>query len=74
MDNGRAAERGGSSGEEKATGRVEAFSDGIFAFAITLLALDLRDPTIPAGSTLVEGLVGEWPTFFAFVTSFVTVL
>jgi len=60
--------------EEKATGRVEAFSDGIFAFAITLLALDLHDPAIPPGATLLEGLEGEWPIFFAFATSFVTVL
>ena len=57
--------------EEKETARMEAFSDGVFAFAITLLALNLRDP---AGGSLSQGLIDEWPAFFAFVTSFVSVL
>jgi uncharacterized membrane protein len=60
----------------KETGRIEAFSDGVFAFAITLLVLYLKDPD-PAGSgggSLLQGLVGQWPTFFAFVTSFMTIL
>src|SRR2546422_579091 len=59
--------------EEKETVRMEAFSDGVFAFAITLLALNLRDPS-GTGVSLSEGLIKEWPAFFAFVTSFVTVL
>src|SRR2546428_9159919 len=59
--------------DEKETVRMEAFSDGVFAFAITLLALNLRDPAGAAGS-LSQGLIDEWPTFFAFVTSFVSVL
>ncbi len=60
--------------EAKATARTEAFSDGVFAFAITLLALDLKDPALASGSNLVAGLIGEWPAFFAFATSFATVL
>src|SRR2546430_6221960 len=52
---------------------MEAFSDGVFAFAITLLALNLRDPS-GSGVSLSQGLVDEWPAFFAFVTSFVSVL
>src|SRR5256885_3130090 len=59
--------------EEKETVRMEAFSDGVFAFAITLLALNLRDPS-GSGVSLSEGLIKEWPAFFAFVTSFVSVL
>jgi len=59
--------------EEKETVRMEAFSDGVFAFAITLLALNLRDPAT-SGVSLSQGLIDEWPAFFAFVTSFVTVL
>jgi uncharacterized membrane protein len=59
--------------EERETSRMEAFSDGVFAFAITLLVLNLRDPA-GAGVSLIQGLRDEWPSFFALVTSFVTVL
>src|SRR5207245_2858503 len=59
--------------EEKETVRMEAFSDGVFAFAITLLALNLRDPS-GSGVSLSQGLIDEWPAFFAFVSSFVSVL
>ncbi len=53
---------------------MEAFSDAVFAFAITILVLDLRDPTMDGNVSLFRGLLGEWPTFFAYVTSFTTVL
>lgn len=59
--------------EAKETARLEAFSDGVFAFAMTLLVLGLKDPTI-AGGTLLQGLLTQWPIFFAFVTSFATIL
>src|SRR5213594_1309819 len=52
---------------------MEAFSDGVFAFAITLLVLNLRDPATSSLS-LFNGLKQAWPSFFALVTSFVTVL
>ena len=55
------------------TSRTEAFSDGVFAFAITLLVLNLRDPTT-SGFSLSEGLIKEAPSFFALVTSFITIL
>ncbi len=59
------------------TDRTEAFSDGIFAFAITLLILNLRDPvldrTVQPGS-LFTGLEGQWPSLFALCTSFATIL
>jgi uncharacterized membrane protein len=57
----------------KETGRIEAFSDGIFAFAITLLVLYLKAPD-PSEGNLLLGLAAQWPTFFAFVTSFMTIL
>jgi len=67
-------EEGSRKFEEKETGRLEAFSDGIFAFAITLLVLGLKDPVQSSGSNLAAGLVTEWPSFFAFLTSFMTIL
>ena len=57
----------------KETGRIEAFSDGIFAFAITLLVLYLKAPD-PSEGDLLLALVAQWPAFFAFVTSFMTIL
>lgn len=60
-------------GEGKETARLEAFSDAIFAIVITLLAVDLKLPA--AGNTiLIRELVNHWPSFFAFVTSFLTIL
>lgn len=54
------------------TGRVEAFSDGVFAIAITLLGLELKVPLRTAPS-LAAALVGAWPSYVAFFTSFVTI-
>jgi Endosomal/lysosomal potassium channel TMEM175 len=51
------------------TARVEAFSDGVFAIIITLLVLDVRTPKVEPGH-LLYGLLQQWPTYFAFVTSF----
>jgi uncharacterized membrane protein len=56
------------------TGRIEAFSDGVFAIAITLLVLDIKVPhDAPDGSRLMHALLIQWPTYLAFVTSFATV-
>ena len=52
--------------------RVEMFSDGVFAIAVTLLSLGLKVPQVP-GARLGEALRQEWPGFLAFVTSFMTV-
>jgi len=49
--------------------RLEAFSDGVFAVAITLLALDLTVPGNGHGS-LVEQLNEKWPAFLAYLISF----
>lgn len=61
---------------EKETGRIEAFSDGVFAIAITLLVLDLKVPRLneQTQGTLLRALAKEWPTYLAFVTSFLTIL
>ncbi len=53
------------------TSRVEAFSDGVFAVAITLLVLDLATP-MTSGS-LIGALADKWPQFAAFAISFVVI-
>jgi uncharacterized membrane protein len=53
-------------------GRIEAFSDGVFAIAITLLVLEISvDPD--QFDDLRGALLGEWPAYLAYVTSFLTV-
>jgi uncharacterized membrane protein len=66
--------------EEKETGRLEAFSDGVFAVAITLLVLTIKIPGIdvPAGhlpndAQLWPMLLNEWPMLVAYTTSFATI-
>ena len=51
------------------TARVEAFSDGVYAIAITLLILDLKVPTAHDGH-LGVALLRQWPTYFAYLVSF----
>jgi len=65
--------------QEKETARVEAFSDGVFAIAMTLLILEIKVPHPPpdgqAGKWwLLGSLAHLWPSFVAFVLSFGTVL
>ncbi len=56
------------------TARIEAFSDGVFAVAITLLVLDLRVPhDIAGGRDLLAALLRQWPAYAGFVTSFATI-
>jgi TMEM175 potassium channel family protein len=63
--------------DERETGRVEAFSDGVFAIAITLLVLDLKIPEITSGDTPLDDLgpflLKNWPYYLAFLTSFATI-
>jgi len=50
--------------------RLEAFSDGVFAVAITLLALDLTVAGPTGDVPLIDQLHGKWPAFLAFLISF----
>ena len=51
-------------------GRMEAFSDGVFAIAITLLVLDFA--IHPPGSALHQ-VLHIWPAFVAYLVSFLTI-
>ena len=52
-------------------GRVEAFSDGVLAVAITLLVLDLH---VQRGhGTLAHQLRETWPSYAAYVVSFLVI-
>jgi uncharacterized membrane protein len=63
---------------EKATGRLEAFSDGVFAIAITLLILDVHVPRHPADPAtappLLDELLDLWPSLLAYFMSFAIIL
>src|SRR5436309_128430 len=53
------------------TARLEAFSDGVLAIAITLLVLDIP---VPSGhGDLGAELRAGWPHYLAFVTAFLTI-
>ena len=53
------------------TGRLETFSDGVFAIAITLLILDVR---LPSGhASLTHRLGGAWPGYIGYVISFLVI-
>jgi uncharacterized membrane protein len=51
------------------TSRTEAFSDGVFAIAITLLIIEVRVPGSRAGH-LAGDLANQWPSYAAYVVSF----
>ncbi|MEZ0332514.1 MAG: TMEM175 family protein [Gemmatimonadales bacterium] len=56
------------------TGRIEAFSDGVFAIAITLLVLEIRLQHVGVEGSLWTGLVALWPYYLAFALSFFVIL
>jgi uncharacterized membrane protein len=56
------------------TGRMEAFSDGVFAIAVTLLVLDLAIANNTGSQhDLLGALGGKWPFYLAYVVSFATI-
>jgi uncharacterized membrane protein len=52
--------------------RTEAFSDGVFAVAATLLVFSLVDPKVKSG--LSGALLAEWPSYAAYAISFSTIV
>src|ERR1700739_1310047 len=62
--------------DDPSVARIGAFSDGVFAFAITLLVLSIRIPQptdADAGHGLVALLIQQWRSYLAFVLSFMFV-
>ena len=55
------------------TARIEAFSDGVFAVAITLLIFQIRVPAHEPPGGLRAALVDLWPSYLAFLASFMTI-
>ncbi|MFF2554586.1 TMEM175 family protein [Nocardia sp. NPDC058058] len=51
--------------------RVEAFSDGVMAIAITLLVIEIRLPETEGD--LLKQLLGLWPSYLAYLGSFATI-
>jgi len=68
-----AAQRGPAKIKHKKN-RLEAFSDGVFAIAITLLVLEIAIPVENGeGTHLLSGLLDEWPVYLAYFVSFMTI-
>ena len=66
----RVSEQNGAANE---TARIEAFSDGVFAIAITLLILEIQVPPQTPHGGLRRTLVNLWPSYLAFLASFMTI-
>jgi uncharacterized membrane protein len=65
----------GGGGIRISKGRFEAFIDGVFAIAITLLVLGFQAPkvTVVNEATMTAALLAFWPQYLVYVASFVTV-
>src|ERR687885_2746203 len=59
-------------GDLVSTSRTEAFSDGVFAIAATLLVLELKIPNVEPGG-LPEALLESWPSYATYVVSFLAI-
>jgi uncharacterized membrane protein len=59
--------------ETSETGRVEAFSDGVFAIAITLLIIEVHVPGRAHAGELGHELLRLWPSYLGYLTSFLTI-
>jgi uncharacterized membrane protein len=73
---GAGSEEAGSRRARREKRRLEAFSDGVFAIAVTLLVLEIKVPVLadlPAGS-LGLALLRQWPSYFAYLLSFSVIL
>ncbi len=55
------------------TNRLESFSDGVLAVAITLLVLNISVPSVTPHASLAAALAAQWPSYAAYVISFITI-
>jgi uncharacterized membrane protein len=55
------------------TTRLEAFSDGVLAIAITLLVIEIHPPELHQGEQLADALWAQWPSYAAYLVSFLTI-
>ncbi|NTV25733.1 MAG: DUF1211 domain-containing protein [Chlorobiaceae bacterium] len=62
--------------ERNETTRIEAFSDGVFAIAVTLLVIEVKVPDHVHVDRvgLLRALLEIWPSYLAYLTSFATIL
>ena len=60
--------------ELKETGRIEAFSDGVFAVAVTLLILTIRVPPMGRHVNIPQEVLSQWAFFLAYLISFISIL
>ena len=62
--------------QDNETVRIEGFSDGVFAIAITLLTFELKAPAFKESYTstaLAGAMLRQWPSYIAFLLSFGTI-
>jgi uncharacterized membrane protein len=67
---------GGTSGENRDTNRLEAFSDGVIAIAITLLVIEIHVPgheEIHDNGDLLHALWDLWPSYLGYLISFIVI-
>ena len=62
-----------ASDDAPSTARLEMFSDGVFAIAITLLIIEIRVPELEHGDSLRHALWQQWPSYLGYVLSFVII-
>jgi uncharacterized membrane protein len=65
-----------SSADRRGPERLEAFSDGVFAIAITLLVLEVHVPSgadLASNHQLLAALAALWPSYLGYVVSFATI-
>jgi uncharacterized membrane protein len=62
-----------SGGRDSDTGRIETFSDGVFAIAITLLIIEIGVPHAEGTESLFDKLIELWPSYLGYAISFLVI-